>query len=344
MLESRNQRTQDVFRALMDRYLETGQPVGSRELTALLGNRWSSATLRNDMAALEDSGLLKSPHTSAGRMPTEVGLRMYVDEMLEVRMPGDAERKSIESLKNDPHASLETLLDQATQMVSGLSRYAAIVAAPKLDRVVSHIQFMQLGSGQVMAVIVFADGAIDNRMLDLKGVTPGALESATNYLNARVTGKTIAQMRQSILDEIKQNKSQLDALAASLVQAGLIISDAKTGHYFVRGYANLLDPQAMGDIDNLQGLIDTLDRQETMAKMLAAADAGQGVRVFIGRENALFPHSGLSLITAQAKGPNSQIIGTIGVIGPTHMNYGRIVPIVDYTSQVMSQIMGRLVG
>lgn len=342
----KSKRTQDIFQAVVDRYLETRQPVASGDVSRLLEGQWSSATIRNDMADLESLGLIISPHTSAGRIPTQTGLRLFVDEMIMgIPSPDDTIRKHIEGLKDVRHASMETLFEQATQIVSGLSRYAAIVAAPKVNRTVSSIQFVRLVDGQTMAIIVFTDGSAENRMVSLPaGLSMPVLEQATNYLNARLSGKTITDMRQSILDEITGHKTQLDAMAEKLVQEGLIISDEKAEKFLIRGSANLLDAEAEGKIEDLKNLMSTLERQETVERILTAADDGQGVRVFIGTENRLFPHTDMSVVTAQARGADQRLLGTIGVIGPRYMNYRQIVPLVDQTAQVMSQVMARLIG
>lgn len=342
MQNNLNQNTLEVLRHVVDRYLKSGKPVGSRDIAGILEGRWSPATIRNRMADLEAVGLLISPHTSAGRMPTNSGLRLYVDEMLEVAAPDESLRKQIDSLAQTQHASIEDAFHLASEMVSGLSQYAAIVTAPKIDRIISQIQFMRLADSRTMAVIVFTDNTIDNRLIDAPlSLDPDTLTRAANYLNARLAGKTLNAMRNVILSEIRQNEAQLDTLSTHLAEQGIITQGTERNEFYVHGYANLLNEQTATEIDDLKNLIATLDSQEQMASLLSATDQGEGVRVFIGSENALFPHTGASLVTAHARTSNGRIIGSISVIGPTRMHYGRIIPIVDYTAQVMARLIER---
>jgi heat-inducible transcriptional repressor len=341
MLAEMNDRAQDIFRLIVDSYLTTGEPVGSRTLSRLMGTALSPASIRNVMADLEDLGLLYAPHTSAGRMPTESGLRLYVDALMEFNNLEESDRRRIEDLSNRA-SGIDNLLAEAGKLVAGLSSCAAIVATPKRDRAVRQIQFVPLGEGRTIAVLVFADGSVENRMITLPAdLPPASLIAATNYLNARLSGHTIAQARASILEEIKNHRGELDALSAHVVEQGLAIADRDTGQLFVRGAAKLLeDVKAIEDLESIQKLIDLLDQQETMARLLEAAESGQGVRIYIGSENRLFRHAGLSMVVAPARGRDQQVVGAVGVIGPTRLNYGRVVPIVDYTSQVIARLIG----
>lgn len=342
MISEMNDRAQAIFRLIVDEYLASGEPVGSRRLSRLLETQLSPASIRNVMSDLEERGLLYAPHTSAGRMPTEHGLRFFVDALMEVGQLQETEKASIEKLGARSNPDLANLFEEAGKVVSGLSSCAAVVASPKLDRAVRQIQFIPLGEGRTIAILVFMDGSVENRVLDLPAdVQQASLVAAGNYLNSRLAGSTMAQARIRILDDIRENRTQLDALSTKVVEQGLAVADQSTGHLFVRGTANLLgDVKAIEQLDAIQQLIDTLDRQETMAKLLQAAEDGQGVRIYIGSENRLFGHAGLSMVVAPARNRNQQIVGAVGVIGPTRMSYGRVVPIVDYTSQVIARLIG----
>jgi heat-inducible transcriptional repressor len=335
-----NARAQEIFRRVVEQSMETGLPVGSRDISKALNATLSPASVRNVMADLEDMGLLYAPHTSAGRMPTPMGVRLFVESVMEIKVPESA-RQRIEGLKTGKHDSIEDLLSDASKLVSELSNCAAIVAAPKLDRIVREIRFIPLHDRQAVTIILYENGFVENRVMNLPDDVPAtALIAATNFLNARLSGQTIAQARSGILDEIRRNRSQLDALSAALVEQGLISGDEKVGPFFVGGYANLLDQKSLEDLESLHSLFDTLDRQETVAKVLKAAEDGQGIGIFIGRESQVFNHTGLSLVTAAAQNKQDKMVGVVGVIGPAHMNYGRIVPIVDYTSKVMARLIG----
>jgi len=342
MITDMNNRAQEIFRLIVDSYLTSGEPVGSRTLSKLMGTSLSPASIRNVMADLEDLGLLYAPHTSAGRMPTENGLRLFVDALMEVGQLPDIERNHIETLGNRATANVESLFDEAGKMVAGLSACAAVVATPKLDRAVRQIQFMQLDPLRAIAVIVFADGSVENRIMHLPPELPAAaLISASNYLNNRLAGRTLPEARKVILAEITNNRTELDTLSTRVVEQGLAVADQSSGHLYVRGAAKLLeDVKAIEELDAIQKLIDLLDQQETMARLLEAAEEGEGVRIYIGSENRLFKHAGLSMVVAPARNSNQQVVGAIGVIGPTRLNYGRIVPIVDYTSQVIARLIG----
>ncbi len=346
MLTEINDRAQEIFRLLVDSYLTTGEPVGSRTLARLMGQSnmasLSPASIRNVMADLEDLGLLYAPHTSAGRLPTETGLRLFVDALMEVNNLEETDRKRIDTLARGSDATLDTLFADAGKLVAGLSSCAALVATPKRDRAIRQIQFVALGEDRTLAVIVFSDGTVENRMLALPpGVTPATLIAATNYLNARLTGHTLREARAAIMADISAHKTELDTLSAHVVEQGLAVADQETGQLFVRGTAALLqDVKAIEDLDAIQKLIDLLDQQETMARLLEAAEDGQGVRIYIGSENRLFRNANLSMVVAPARDARQKVVGAVGVIGPTRLNYGRVVPIVDYTSQVIARLIG----
>lgn len=341
MLAEMNDRALKIFKLVVDSYLTTGEPVGSRTLSHLMGaHSLSSASIRNVMANLEELGLLYAPHTSAGRLPTETGLRLFVDALMEVNTLQAEDKRKFENLNNT--GNIDSLFNETSSLVAGLSSCAAIIATPKLDRAVRQIQFVPIAEGSAIAVIVFADGSIENRMINLAGEIPAAsLISATNYLNTRLAGRTIAEARTAILAEIQAHKTELDVLSTRIVEQGLATADRKSGQIFVRGTAKLLeDVKALEEVENIQKLIDLLDREETMARMLEAAQEGEGVRIYIGSENRLFKNAGLSMVVAPARSRDQKVVGAIGVIGPTRLNYGKVVPIVDYTSQVISRLIG----
>ncbi|MBU6234843.1 MAG: heat-inducible transcriptional repressor HrcA [Alphaproteobacteria bacterium] len=342
MINEMNARAQEIFRLIVDEYLASGEPVGSRTLSRIMGTQLSPASIRNVMADLEDLGLLYSPHTSAGRMPTEHGLRFFVDALMEVGQLHANEKATIDKLGNRSNPNLAGMFEEAGKIVSGLSACTAVVVTPKLDRAIRQIQFLPLGEGRTIAILVFIDGSVENRILNLPPDLPQAsLIAAGNYINARIAGQTLGLARARILDEIRENRTQLDALSTRVVEEGLAIPDETTGNFFVRGTAKLLeDVKAVENLEAIQQLIDTLDRQETMAKLLEAAQEGEGVRIFIGSENRLFGNAGLSMVVAPARNARQQMVGAVGVIGPTRMSYGRVVPIVDYTSQVIARLVG----
>lgn len=342
MIHEMNERAQDIFRLIVDSYLSTGEPVGSRTLSKLMAGAGglSPASIRNVMADLEDLGLLYAPHTSAGRLPTQTGLRFFVDALMEVSNIDD-ERKQIDALKRGNAGQIETVMDQAGKMLAGLSSCASIVATPTRDRAIRQIQFLPLAPTQALAVLVFQDGSIENRLITVpQELSAASLTMASNYLNDRLASRSLADARRLIEDDIKSNRMALDHLTTKVVQEGLAIADQQSGHFFVRGQARLLeDVKAIEDLEAIQSLLSLLDQQETMAKLLEAAEEGQGVRIYIGSENRLFNHAGLSMVVAPTLNSARQVVGAVGVIGPTRLNYGRIVPIVDYTTQVISRLL-----
>lgn len=342
MLSEMNQRAQEIFRLIIDEYMANGEPVGSRTLERLMGTQLSAATIRNVMSDLEHMGLLYAPHTSAGRMPTQEGLRLYVDALMEVRELHENEKATIEGIRQKATSNITSMFEEAGKIVSGLSSCASVVVAPKLDRAIQQIQFVPLGEGRTIAILVFVDGSLENRILDLPlDIPQSSLIAASNYMNARINGHTLGAARKLIGDEIRNNKTALDALSTKVVEQGLAVSGETGGHLFVRGAGQLLsDVKALENLDAIQQLIDTLDKQETMAKLLEAAEDGRGVRIFIGSENRLFASAGLSMVVAPARNAQQQMVGAIGVIGPTRMSYGRVVPIVDYTSRVIARLVG----
>ena len=344
MISELNQRSRDIFRTIVDAYVETGEPIGSRTISRRLGISLSPATIRNVMADLEEQGLLYAPHTSAGRLPTEAGLRLFVNGLLELGDLGEAERESIEIKCKAAGRSLPELLTEATSMLSGLSSCAGLVVAPKTDRPLRHLEFVNLAPGRALVVLVTEDGLVENRVVDVPlGMPLSTLQSATNYLNSKLVGRTLDEARAEILKEVEDQRTQLDALSSKLVEAGLATwaGSGSTGHLIVRGQARLLeDVTALSDLERIRTLFETLETKESMVRLIDATGRADGVQIFIGAENSLFNHSGCSLIIAPYQNSREQIVGAIGVIGPTRINYARIIPMVDYTAKVVSRLLG----
>jgi len=341
MLDSR---AQHLLKALIERYIADGLPVGSRVLSRQSGLELSPATIRNVMADLEEAGLLYAPHTSAGRLPTELGLRFFVDGLLEIGGLGEDERRSLESLCVARGKSLAQALDEATTALSGLSHCAGVVIVPNQDRPLKHLEFVHLGPGRALVVLVTEDGLVENRVIEVPhGLPPAALISASNYLNARLIGRTIEEAKAEIELEIASNKGQLDQLTSKLVAAGLAswAGGDEGSALIVRGQANLLeDVTALADLERLRTLFELLETRETMLRLLDASKQGEGVQIFIGAENRLFGVAGCSMVISPYQNSREQIVGAIGVIGPTRINYARIIPMVDYTAKVIGRLIG----
>src|SRR6516165_4297794 len=336
-----NERSREIFRVIVDGYVATGEPVGSRTLSRRIGQNLSPATIRNVMADLEEAGLLYAPHTSAGRLPTEAGLRLFVHGLLEIGRLAEDERRSIESLCVARGKSLAQALEEATSALSGLSHCAGVVVAPKQDRPLKHLEFVHLGPGRALVVLVTEDGLVENRVIEVPlGLPPAALVSAGNYLNNRLIGRTIEEAKADIAEEIASNKAQLDELTSKLVAAGLAswAGGGEGSALIVRGQANLLeDVTALTDLERLRTMLET---RETMLRLLDASKQGEGVQIFIGAESHLFGVTGCSVVIAPYQNSREQIVGAIGVIGPTRLNYARIIPMVDYTAKVIGRLIG----
>jgi heat-inducible transcriptional repressor len=338
-------RSREVFRRVVEGYLTSGDPVGSRTLTRSMSEKLSAATIRNVMQDLEYLGLLDSPHVSAGRIPTQAGLRMFVDGLLEVGSVSDEDRKSIDSTfgVNDPDIS--SVLDHVGAALSGITRGASIVLAPKHEAPIRHIEFVGLSPDRVLVVLVFADGEVENRIFTPPpGQTPSSMREAANFLNALAEGRSLTDLRRTIGKDIAARRQEIDVLARTLVESGLALwenAGERGERLIVRGRANLIDDATdTADLDRIRRLFDDLERKRDIAEVLDLTEAGDGVRIFIGSENKLFSLSGSSLVVSPYMNADRKIIGAVGVIGPTRLNYGRIVPIVDYTAQ----LVGRLVS
>ncbi len=339
-----NERSREIFREIVETFVQTGEPVGSRTLSRRLAQPLSPATIRNVMADLEDMGLLLSPYSSAGRMPSEAGLRLFVDGLLQVGEISDDDRAAIESQCAAQGASLNQVLAEATAVMSGLAGCAGLVAAPKTDRPLKHVEFVNLGDGRALVVLITADGIVENRLIDLPlGTPPSALVAAGNYLNARLVGRTVERALGDIKQEIEERRAQIDTITAKLVEAGLAtwVGERTAGALIVKGQAHLLDDvAALSDLERVRGLYEALETQELVLRLLDLTRGGDGVQIFIGSENTLFDMTGCSLVVAPIGDDTRSVVGAIGVIGPTRINYARIIPIVDYTAKVVGRLMG----
>jgi len=339
-------RSAAVLREIVEQYVETGEPVGSRTLSRRLPLNLSPATIRNVMADLTETGLLYAPHTSAGRLPTDLGLRLFVDGLLQFGELSDDERGSISAALEASGRSLEDTLSDASSMLSGLAGAAGLVLAPKSEGALRHIEFVPLGPGRALVVLVAADGHVENRVIETPpGLPPSALQQAGNYLNNRLAGRGLAELRIVVAEEMAANRTELDALSAQVVASGLATwtgEGARGGNLIVRGQGRLLaDVTQIERLAAIQMLFERLETQETMLKLLELAETSEGVRIFIGSESGLFGTSGVSMVVAPARAEGSnRIVGAIGVIGPTRINYGRIIPVVDYTARVIGRLLG----
>ena len=334
-----DQRSREIFRRLVETYLTTGEPIGSRTLSNDTGISVSAATIRNVMADLTDVGLLHSPHISAGRLPTELGLRLFVDGLMQVGDLTPEERRAIEAEK--PAGNVEHLLEEAASRLSGLTQTASLIVTQKTDAPFRHIEFVSTGPGKALVIIVFEDGRVENRVIETAVDLPAsALIAAGNYLNARLNGRTLNETRASILDEIETNRAELDLLTSKLVRQGVAeIAGGDDFTLIVRGRGHLLDDAAEQDLERIRMLLDDLEQKRDVIDALTAAKSGEGVKVFIGSENRLFSLSGSSVIVAPYRDENRKIVGVLGVVGPTRLNYAKVVPIVDYTAEVVSRLL-----
>jgi heat-inducible transcriptional repressor len=342
-LSEMNDRTREVFRRVVEGYLETGDPVGSRTLTRLMSERVSAATIRNVMQDLEYLGLLGSPHVSAGRVPTEAGLRMFVDGFMEVGSLSSEDRAALNASVGNAEPEVASLLDRVGSTLSGLTHGASLVLTPKREAPLRHVEFLPLSADRALAVLVFGDGHVENRVfVPPPGQTPSSMREAANFLNAVAAGKTLAEVRADLRRQMDANRRELDTLARELVESGLAIwenrGDAQE-RLIVRGRSNLLDGGDDVDLTRIRTLFDDLERQRDIVDVLDLTEGAQGVRIFIGSENKLFSLSGSSLVVSPYMNADRTIVGAVGVIGPTRLNYGRIVPIVDYTAQLVGRLL-----
>ena len=344
LLNEMSSRSREVFRQVVEGYLETGEPVGSRTLTRSMAEQVSAATIRNVMQDLEHFGLLDSPHVSAGRVPTQLGLRMFVDGILEVASVGAQDREMIEAMVGDGDSDLTATFDKIGSALSGLTHGASLVLTPKKDAPIRHIDFVSLAPDRALAVIVHSDGQVENRVfVPDPGQTPVSMREAANYLNAIAEGRTLAELQNVVGSDIKRRRRELDEAAQLMIEAGLAVWESQAGQperLIVRGRSNLLaDETDEAQLERIRSLFDDLERKRDIADFLELADQGEGVRIFIGSENKLFSLSGSSLVVSPYMNADRKVIGAVGVIGPTRLNYGRVVPIVDYTAQIVGRLL-----
>ncbi|WP_438959766.1 heat-inducible transcriptional repressor HrcA [Nereida sp.] len=342
--DNMNDRSREVFRRVVQSYLESGDPVGSRTLTREMSEKVSAATIRNVMQDLEHLGLLDSPHISAGRVPTQIGLRMFVDGLLEVRDLDAVDRDHLQNTMSSNSDGVPALMDRVGGALSGLTQGASLVLTPKTEAPIKHIEFVSLGPDRALVVLVFADGQVENRVFTPPmGQTPSSMREAANFLNAVAEGRTVLELQRVVSGEISKRRQEIDTLAKDMVESGLALWENEgtaTERLIVRGRSNLIneggDP---AELDRIKTLFDDLERKRDIAEFLELTDEGEGVRIFIGSENKLFSLSGSSLVVSPYMNADRKIIGAVGVIGPTRLNYGRIVPIVDYTAQLIGKLM-----
>ena len=346
-LQLLDMRSRDIFRRIVETYLRDGEPVGSRNLSRMLPSSLSPATVRNVMSDLEQLGLVYAPHVSAGRLPTQKGLRFFVDAFMELGDLAEEERRVIDAQvrASGNSATLEQMLTEASQLLSGMSRGAGLVLTANNEVALKHIEFIQLEPTKALAVLVSQSGDVENRVVDLPaGVTASQLHEASNFLNAHIRGRTLAEAKIEIARVKEETRAALDSLSQELVEKGLAVwAGSESGlpsRLIVRGRANLLENvTAQADIELLRRLFEDLETQDGLIQLLGLAAEGSGVRIFIGSENKLFSLSGSSLVVAPYRDKDSRVIGALGVIGPTRLNYARIVPMVDYTAQIVSRML-----
>ncbi|RZF60807.1 heat-inducible transcriptional repressor HrcA [Sphingomonas populi] len=342
-----NDRARDVFRVVVESYLSTGAPIGSRTIAHLSGLNLSPASIRNVMQDLEELGLLAAPHTSAGRMPTEIGLRLFVDGMMHALEPSIEERAAIES-RVQQAGPVEEALAATTAALSGLSACAGLVMVPKREFVLRQMSFVPLSAdaygSRALAVLVGSDGSVENRVVDLPpGVSVPALIEAGNYMTATLGGLTLAEARQRIEREMAEERALVDSAARALIEQGLAVWSEDSDRrpvLIVRGQGRLIDAAAAADLDRISDLLDDLEGKQEIARLLDSASAGDATRIFIGAENKLFSLSGSSVIAKPFRGLDGRVVGVVGVIGPTRLNYARVVPMVDFTAATLARLMG----
>lgn len=344
-LSSLDERARAIFREIVETYLATGEPVGSRTLSRIGGVALSPASIRNTMADLAALGLLEAPHAMAGRRPTQLGLRFFVDSLLQLGDVPEDEKREIDARIARAGSNPQDVIGAASELLSGLAGGAGLVTTPERDAPVRHAEIVSIGPGQALLVLVFEDNQIENRVLSVPADLPAsALTEAANYLNARFKGKTLGEARAAATDALAQDRAALDNAAAKLVQSGLVEwsgEDPTMGRsLIVRGRANLLaDAEAVADLELARRLFDELEKTRDLIQVLDMARAGEAVRVFIGSENPLFSLSGSSLIVAPYMNAERRVVGALGVIGPTRVNYARVIPVVDYTARVVGRVL-----
>ena len=344
ILTEMNDRSREVFQRVVEGYLQSGGPVGSRTLTQSLSENLSAATVRNVMQDLEYLGLLDSPHVSSGRIPTQMGLRMFVDGLLEVDGLAITDREKLDGTLSENPKNISATLDKIGSALSGITQGASLVLSPKQESEIEHVEFVSLAHDRALVVLVFSNGHVENRLFKPPlGQTPSSLKEAANFLNSIMQGRTLVEAKKIIQSEISLRRQELDSLAAELVENGLVFWEAKgekQERLIVRGRANLLESEAEEEeLERIRLLFNDLERKQDIEEFLNLTEQSDGVRIFIGSENKLFSLSGSSLVVSPYMNSDKKVIGAVGVIGPTRLNYGRIVPIVDYTAQLVGKLI-----
>ena len=338
-----NERSKLIFKKLVESYLKTGSPAGSETIMRMGGLNLSSASIRSILSDLQKEGLLFAPHRSAGRMPTEKGMRFFVDGLLEFGRISKSDRENIKQQCSTKGKSYEEVLDVASKAISGLSNYAGIVIAPKFQKNLKHLEFIRLNETQIMLILAYENGEIENRIIEDNGkYNNSLLVSASNYLTSKFTNKNINQIKKLMQTDIRQSESKLELIASKLVQKGIIENppNAKNPYIFLHGQSNLLKDEIISkDLDQIRSLFDEIEKKSSFVEILENAGKAKGVQIFIGSKNFLFKHSGLSMVMAPYKNNDQEIIGAIGVVGPTRLNYSKIVPLVDYTSKIIGKVI-----
>ena len=347
LLREVDERSREIFRHIVDTYLASGEPVGSRNISRSLSDSLSPASVRNVMSDLENLGLIYAPHTSAGRMPTQEGLRFFIDSIMQVGALDNSERQNIERniQETADTDSLDNVLAEASTMLSGLTGSAGLVLARKQNAALKHVEFVRLDEARALVILVNEDGQVENRVLQLpNGTTQSSLTEATNYLNARIRGNTLNEAKTDIENLYESSKKELDALTHKVVEAGIATwvetTEGSAPTMIVRGRSNLLDDMTAGeDLGRIRQLFDDLEAKKDLMQLLTLAEQGDGVRIFIGSENSLFSMSGSSLVMSPYRDKDERVVGVLGIIGPTRLNYARIIPMVDYTAQLISRML-----
>ncbi len=342
-----DQRSRDIFRNIVESYLANGEPVGSRTISKALSANLSPASIRNVMMDLEDSGLIYAPHTSAGRMPTQLGLRFFVDALLEINAINENERARIDAevASSGRQRRVEDVLGEASTMLSGLSQCASLVMSPKFNAKLKHIEFVSLAPGRALVIIVSEDGTVENRLVDVPPGLPAAtFIRAGNYLSSMANGRSIDEVQRLVAGQVELLRRELDELSAKLVESGLAVwagsDDHASKNLIIRGQANLIEQQgADSDLERIRRLFEDIENKKDLVDILGLAEKAEGVRIFIGSENRLFSMSGSSMIVAPFKNQQEKIVGVLGVIGPTRLNYARIIPMVDYTAKLVGHLL-----
>lgn len=340
-----NDRSLEILRHVIDMYVETGEPIGSLTLAERLDNQLSSATIRNIMAKLEDFGLLYSPHTSAGRLPTDEGLRFFVHGLLESSELSLEDRSVIEERCFERNLSLPQLLGEVSTLLSALSTCAGFVVVPQEEKILRHIEFVLLEEGSALAIMVTQDGDVENRLFQLpQGFSLSTLVEASNYLNTRLSGKTLEEAKKRVREEMSSHQADLDVLSQEVVNSGLAVwsGTGKGASLIVNGQSNLLKSvEHIEDLNAIKHIFSLLERKENLINLLDASMKGDGIQIFIGAENEFFQHVGCSLVLSPYENKLGDVVGAVGVIGPKRLNYGRVIPMVDYTAKILSRLLNR---